>query len=80
MSTGRRHVTKSKKRVLVAVMVGLAFIAEALLSMGGAPSKHGAALAGVSSPAATGLASAPPDVVSPHDANADRDTLELQLD
>ena len=80
MRDERAKQTKRSKPLLMCVIAGLAFIAEALLSTGGVPPKHGVALAGVSSPAAAGLASAPRDVVSPRDANADRDTLELQLD
>jgi len=66
--------TGSKNRLAGAVM-GLALVAGAFLSMGSAPSKPA-----TSSIEAAELASTTPDGISPGEAIAERDTLELQLD
>lgn len=62
---------------LVGTLAGLAFAAGTLLATGVAPAKHATSFAAVKSEAA---ASATPDRVSPREAIADRDTLDLQLD
>ena len=66
--------TGSKNRLAGAVM-GLAFVAGAFLSMGSAPTKPA-----TSSIEATERVSSTPDSISPGEAIAERDTLDLQLD
>ena len=65
------------KAGLAGAMAGLAFAAGTLLATGVAPAKHATSFAAVKSEAS---ASATPGRVSPREAVAGRDTLDLQLD
>ncbi len=65
------------KAGLVGALAGLALAAGTLLATGGAPTKHDTSFLGSKVGAAASVA---PDRVSPREAIADRDTLDLQLD
>jgi hypothetical protein len=64
------------KAGLAGAAAGLTLVAGTLLATGGAPATHATSFAAKSEAAA----SATPDRVSPREAIAERDTLDLQLD
>jgi hypothetical protein len=80
MRTEQAQAKKGSKDVLFGALGGLALVAGALLSMGGASAKHATSFVEVGRPGAAELASTTPDSISPGEAIAERDTLDIQLD
>ncbi len=74
--TGKRE---SRNRLVVSVMA-LALASGALLSIGAARTAHATPSIRAARPAATVSASTMPDTISPGEAIADREVLDLQLD
>ena len=65
---------------LVGALMDLALIVGAVLSMGSAPTKQATSSIEAAKPEAAEFASTTPDSISPGEAIADRDVLDLQLD
>jgi hypothetical protein len=80
MRTEQAHAKKGSRNRLVGAVMGLALVAGALLSMGSTPTKRATSSVEAARPEAAAFASTTPDSISPRDAIADRDTLDLQLD
>ena len=80
MRIQQAQAKKGSKDGLVGAVMGLALVAGALLSMGGAPTKHSTSFIEVAKPGAAQFASTTPNSISPGEAIAERDTLDLQLD
>ena len=76
MRIERAKAKMGSRAVLAGVVAGLTLAAGTLLATGGAPPKR--ATSSVSKSEA--LASATADRISPREAIADRDSLDLQLD
>jgi hypothetical protein len=76
----RIEQVQAKKAGLVGALMDLGLIVGALLSMGGAPTKHSTFFIEAAQPAAAEVASTAPDSISPGEEIADRDSLDQQLD
>ena len=74
MRVERTHARTGWKDLLVSGVIDLALVVAALLSMASAPAKS-ATLIQAAKPRAVEVAA-----TTPHEAIADRDTLDLQLD
>ena len=80
MSAERTQAKNRMKSDLVGAVTGLALVASALFSLGGSPTTYATPLTKAGKPEAARVASTAPERVSPGEAVADRDTLDLQLD
>jgi hypothetical protein len=80
MRTEQAQAKRGPKDVLLGALGSLALVAGALLSMGGAPATQATSFVEVGKPEAAEPVSSTPDRVSPGGANAERNTLDLQLD
>jgi hypothetical protein len=80
MRTEQALAKKGSKNRLAGAVMGLALVSGALLFMDGAFAKHATYSIEAVKPAAAESASTTPDRISPGEAIADRDVLDLQLD
>ncbi len=79
MKIEQAQAKKGSKNHLVGAVMGLALVG-ALLSVAGARTTHGTSSIEAATSEAAEFASATPDSISPGEAIADRDVLDLQLD
>lgn len=80
MKTEQAQPKKGLKTRLLGAVMGLALVAGALLSMGSAATEHATSFVEVGRPQAAELTPTTPDSVSPGEAIAESDSLDLQLD
>jgi hypothetical protein len=86
MRVEQAQAKKGPNGVLLRVLMGLALVAGALLSMGSAPTELATSselttfFIEVAKPGAAEAASTTPDSISPGEEIAERDSLDLQLD
>lgn len=80
MRNEQAHEKTGTKELMVAGVIDLALVVAFVLSAGSAPAKHSTFSIESATPGAAESVSATPDSILPGEANADSDSLDLQLD
>jgi len=80
MRNEQAQAKNESKDALLGVLMGLVLVAGAVLSLGVAPTELATSFTEVGKPEAAKLVSTTPDSISPGEAIAESNSLDLQLD